>query len=344
MTAMPQMVALFNGVGGGAVALIAWVGVPRRPTATSASTWTSASRSCSPRSSARSPSGARTSRSPSCRSSSAGQADQDPRRQQFDQPRAAARSPSAAACAIARRLDDRELLFIAAARRRGDPRQLRRAADRRRRHAGRHLDCSTPSPACSAAATGIALDNTALIVAGMIVGASGTILTQLMAEAMNRSISSVVARRLRRRGRRRRPGRRATTGGTVRSTSAADAAIQMAYARQVVVVPGYGMAVAQAQHAVRELAKALEARGVEVKFAIHPVAGPHAGPHERPAGRGRRALRPAQGDGRHQRRVRPHRRRRWSSAPTTSRTRTRARRPTRRSTACRSSTSTSRRR
>jgi len=63
------------------------------------------------------------------------------------------------------------------------------------------------------------------------------------------------------------------TGGTVRSTSAADAAIQMAYARQVVVVPGYGMAVAQAQHAVRELAKALEERGVEVKFGIHPVAG-----------------------------------------------------------------------
>ena len=62
-------------------------------------------------------------------------------------------------------------------------------------------------------------------------------------------------------------------GGTVRSTSAADVAIQMAYARQVVVVPGYGMAVSQAQHAVREMAKELERRGVEVKYAIHPVAG-----------------------------------------------------------------------
>ncbi|HXR11749.1 MAG TPA: NAD(P)(+) transhydrogenase (Re/Si-specific) subunit beta, partial [Gaiellaceae bacterium] len=61
--------------------------------------------------------------------------------------------------------------------------------------------------------------------------------------------------------------------GVVRSTSAADVAVQLAYARQVVIVPGYGMAVAQAQHAVRELAKALEARGVEVKYAIHPVAG-----------------------------------------------------------------------
>jgi NAD(P) transhydrogenase subunit beta len=63
------------------------------------------------------------------------------------------------------------------------------------------------------------------------------------------------------------------TGGTVRSTSAADVAIQLAYARQVVVAPGYGMAVAQAQHAVRELEKALEAKGVTVKYAIHPVAG-----------------------------------------------------------------------
>jgi NAD(P) transhydrogenase subunit beta len=124
----------------------------------------------------------------------------------------------------------------------------------------------------SAAAAGMALDNMALIVAGMIVGASGTILTQEMAKAMNRTIVSVLlggfggdapAAE----------GPAGATGGTVRSTSAADAAIQMAYARQVVVVPGYGMAVAQAQHAVRELAKALEERGVEVKFGIHPVAG-----------------------------------------------------------------------
>jgi NAD(P) transhydrogenase subunit beta len=69
------------------------------------------------------------------------------------------------------------------------------------------------------------------------------------------------------------PGGASTDGRVVRSTSAADAAIQLAYARKVVVVPGYGMAVAQAQHAVREMAKALEARGVEVTYAIHPVAG-----------------------------------------------------------------------
>ncbi|HEV2997550.1 MAG TPA: NAD(P)(+) transhydrogenase (Re/Si-specific) subunit beta [Solirubrobacteraceae bacterium] len=125
----------------------------------------------------------------------------------------------------------------------------------------------------SAAATGMALDNPALIVAGMIVGASGTILTNLMATAMNRSIPSIVAGGF--------GGGGAVAGaegagehaGTVRSTSAADAAIQLAYASRVVVVPGYGMAVAQAQHAVRELTKELEARGVEVSYAIHPVAG-----------------------------------------------------------------------
>ena len=125
----------------------------------------------------------------------------------------------------------------------------------------------------SAAATGMALNNPALIVAGMIVGASGTILTNLMATAMNRSIPSIVAGGF--------GGGGAVAGaegagehaGTVRSTGAADAAIQLAYASRVVVVPGYGMAVAQAQHAVRELTKELEARGVDVSYAIHPVAG-----------------------------------------------------------------------
>jgi len=125
----------------------------------------------------------------------------------------------------------------------------------------------------SAAATGVALNNTSLIVAGMIVGASGTILTNLMATAMNRSIPSIVAGGF---------GGVITTGGggggdgeerPVRSTSAADAALQMTYASQVVIVPGYGMAVAQAQHAVREMTKLLEAKGVTVKYAIHPVAG-----------------------------------------------------------------------
>lgn len=124
----------------------------------------------------------------------------------------------------------------------------------------------------SAAAMGLALDNTALIVAGMIVGASGSILTNLMAKAMNRSIPAIVA-----------GGFGATSaapaagGGSgdrsARSTSAADAAIQMGYAGKVVIVPGYGMAVAQAQHAVREMADLLEANGVTVSYAIHPVAG-----------------------------------------------------------------------
>jgi NAD(P) transhydrogenase subunit beta len=124
----------------------------------------------------------------------------------------------------------------------------------------------------SAAAAGLALDNTAMIVAGMIVGASGSILTNQMAVAMNRTIPAIVA------------GGFGAGGGlvpsaadgvdrTVRSTSASDAAIQLAYASQVIVVPGYGMAVAQAQHAVKDMAKLLAAKGVEVKYAIHPVAG-----------------------------------------------------------------------
>jgi NAD(P) transhydrogenase subunit beta len=124
----------------------------------------------------------------------------------------------------------------------------------------------------SAAATGIALDNTALIVAGMIVGASGSILTHQMAVAMNRSVPAIIAGGF---------GGGGTTpaGGDgeedrpVRSATADDVAVQLSYADRVVIVPGYGMAVAQAQHAVRELSDELEKRGVEVAFAIHPVAG-----------------------------------------------------------------------
>ncbi len=125
----------------------------------------------------------------------------------------------------------------------------------------------------SAAATGIALDNTALIVAGMIVGASGSILTNLMAVAMNRSIPAIIAGGFGGGGAVEGASGAGEHAGTVRSTSAADAAIQLAYANRVVVVPGYGMAVAQAQHAVRELTKELESRGVDVSYAIHPVAG-----------------------------------------------------------------------
>jgi NAD(P) transhydrogenase subunit beta len=123
----------------------------------------------------------------------------------------------------------------------------------------------------SAAAAGLALNNTAMIVAGMIVGASGSILTNLMAKAMNRSIPAIVAGGFG-------GGGVAPAGGdagdkVVKATSAADAAIQMAYANQVIVVPGYGLAVAQAQHAVKDMASLLEDKGVEVKYAIHPVAG-----------------------------------------------------------------------
>lgn len=121
----------------------------------------------------------------------------------------------------------------------------------------------------SAAAMGLALSNTALIVAGMIVGASGSILTNLMAKAMNRSIPAIVA-----------GGFGGGTGSaveagdrSVRQTSAGDAAIQMAFARQVIIVPGYGLAVAQAQHQVRQLSSLLEDKGVAVYYAIHPVAG-----------------------------------------------------------------------
>ncbi len=124
----------------------------------------------------------------------------------------------------------------------------------------------------SAAAAGLALDNTALIVGGMLVGASGSILTNLMAKAMNRSIGNIVMGGFG--GTVAAPAAAADAEGrTVTSTSADDVAIQLSYASQVVVVPGYGMAVAQAQHAVRELSQELEKRGVEVKFAIHPVAG-----------------------------------------------------------------------
>jgi proton-translocating NAD(P)+ transhydrogenase subunit beta len=123
----------------------------------------------------------------------------------------------------------------------------------------------------SAAAMGLALDNTALIVAGMIVGASGSILTNLMAKAMNRSIPAIVAGGFGGNG----SGGGAVEAGdrAVRRTTAADAAIQLAFARQVIVVPGYGLAVAQAQHAVRQLTGVLENKGVSVAYAIHPVAG-----------------------------------------------------------------------
>lgn len=122
----------------------------------------------------------------------------------------------------------------------------------------------------SAAAAGIALDNTALIVAGTLVGSSGTILTLEMATAMNRSVTNILFAGF---------GSPAAGGGgeqeqrPYRSMNAQDAAIQLAYADSVVVVPGYGLAVAQAQHAVKEMADELAKKGVTVNYAIHPVAG-----------------------------------------------------------------------
>ncbi|HEX8102179.1 MAG TPA: NAD(P)(+) transhydrogenase (Re/Si-specific) subunit beta [Solirubrobacteraceae bacterium] len=124
----------------------------------------------------------------------------------------------------------------------------------------------------SAAAAGIALDNVALIVAGMLVGASGSILTKQMADAMNRSLGNVFFGNF---GAAAAAGPGAADDGdrTVRSTSAADVAIQLSYAERVVIVPGYGMAVAQAQRAVADLATELGKRGIDVSYAIHPVAG-----------------------------------------------------------------------
>ena len=122
----------------------------------------------------------------------------------------------------------------------------------------------------AAASAGFALNNTAMIVAGMIVGASGSILTNLMAKAMNRSIPAIVAGGF---GGGSTGPARELGDKTVRETNPADAAVQMAYANQVIVVPGYGMAVAQAQHTVRDMARLLEDKGVGVKYAIHPVAG-----------------------------------------------------------------------
>lgn len=122
----------------------------------------------------------------------------------------------------------------------------------------------------AAAGAGFALENVALIVAGTLVGSSGTILTLAMAKAMNRSVANIVFA-----GFGGQPAG-ATGDGEERhytSIGAEDAAIKLAYADSVVIVPGYGMAVAQAQHAVKEMADELEKRGVEVNFAIHPVAG-----------------------------------------------------------------------
>jgi NAD(P) transhydrogenase subunit beta len=125
----------------------------------------------------------------------------------------------------------------------------------------------------AAASTGFVLDNTALIIGGTLVGASGTLLTILMGRAMNRSLANVLFGAF---GAVPSGGAAAPAsmdGRSYREVTAEDAAVMLAYANRVVIVPGYGLAVAQAQHAVRELADLLEKRGVDVRYAIHPVAG-----------------------------------------------------------------------
>ncbi len=117
---------------------------------------------------------------------------------------------------------------------------------------------------------GFVLNNAAMIIAGTVVGSAGTLLTQLMAKAMNRPISNVLFSSFGSDG-----GAAAEEdiAGSMKEIQANDAAIMMAYASKVIIVPGYGMAVAQAQHKLKELSDLLEERGVTVKYAIHPVAG-----------------------------------------------------------------------
>ncbi|MHB8875028.1 MAG: NAD(P)(+) transhydrogenase (Re/Si-specific) subunit beta, partial [Myxococcaceae bacterium] len=122
----------------------------------------------------------------------------------------------------------------------------------------------------ASAATGFAIGNEVLIIAGALDGASGFILSMVMSKAMNRSFGNILFGAF---GKPAEKGAKSAAGLSVTPVSAEDAAIQLAYARQVIVVPGYGMAVAQAQHAVRELADLIEANGGMVKYAIHPVAG-----------------------------------------------------------------------
>jgi NAD(P) transhydrogenase subunit beta len=116
---------------------------------------------------------------------------------------------------------------------------------------------------------GYVLNNPALIIAGIVVGSAGTLLTQLMARAMNRPLTNILFKPI--------TGEAQTGGvgiaGTLKEVSALDAASMLRYARKVIIVPGYGMAVGQAQHKVKEMSMLLEEAGVEVKFAIHPVAG-----------------------------------------------------------------------
>jgi NAD(P) transhydrogenase subunit beta len=125
----------------------------------------------------------------------------------------------------------------------------------------------------AASATGFVLHSNVLIVSGMLVGAAGTLLTMLMARAMNRSLANVLFGAFGKVDAAAVAAAAESDGASVRSASADDVAVMLAYARRVVFVPGYGLAVAQAQHDVRNLAELLEEKGVDVRYAIHPVAG-----------------------------------------------------------------------
>jgi len=122
----------------------------------------------------------------------------------------------------------------------------------------------------AAAMTGFVIGNTVLIISGALVGSSGIILSQLMCRAMNRSLTNVLFGAF---GAAPTASARTAEGLTAKPITAEDAALQLAYAGRVIIVPGYGMAVAQSQHQVRELADLIEKRGGDVKYAIHPVAG-----------------------------------------------------------------------
>ncbi|HET9315827.1 MAG TPA: NAD(P)(+) transhydrogenase (Re/Si-specific) subunit beta, partial [Vicinamibacteria bacterium] len=125
----------------------------------------------------------------------------------------------------------------------------------------------------AACATGFVLDNSMLIVAGALVGASGIILTQIMCRAMNRSLTNVLFGGVGALAAGKGPSADDVYAGRLKSTSPAEIAMLLELARRVMIVPGYGLAVSQAQHSVRDLTRLLESRGVEVEFAIHPVAG-----------------------------------------------------------------------